>query len=166
MLARDFDADAPNVAWVTDVTYIWTDEGWLYLAVMLDLFSRRVVGWAMSAHERPRAGPRALWIAPPTQRPPRRPRAPLRPRQPVRQRRLPRALLRPRRSSQHEPQGRLLGQRRRRELLRDAARASWSTTSATRRGPTRRVDRRLHRRLLQPPRRHSAIGYVSPIESS
>ena len=48
VLARNFDQAAPNKAWVTDVTYIFTAEGWLYLAVMLDLFSRRVVGWATS----------------------------------------------------------------------------------------------------------------------
>lgn len=49
ILGRDFAANAPNEAWVTDVTYVATDEGWLYLAVILDLFSRRVVGWATSA---------------------------------------------------------------------------------------------------------------------
>jgi len=48
VLKRDFKVDKPNVAWVTDITYIWTQEGWLYLAVILDLFSRRVVGWSMS----------------------------------------------------------------------------------------------------------------------
>ncbi len=48
VLARDFTASAPNHAWVTDITFVWTQEGWLYLAVILDLFSRRVVGWAMS----------------------------------------------------------------------------------------------------------------------
>ena len=48
VLARRFTAAAPNRAWVTDITYIWTVEGWLYLAVMLDLFSRRVVGFALS----------------------------------------------------------------------------------------------------------------------
>ena len=49
VLQRAFTVDQPNVAWVTDITYIWTQEGWLYLAVILDLFSRRVVGWSMSA---------------------------------------------------------------------------------------------------------------------
>ena len=49
VLQRDFTVDKPNVAWVTDITYIWTQEGWLYLAVILDLFSRRVVGWSMNA---------------------------------------------------------------------------------------------------------------------
>jgi len=50
VLARQFDVGAPNRAWVTDVTAIWTLEGWLFLAVMLDLYSRRVVGWATSAN--------------------------------------------------------------------------------------------------------------------
>jgi putative transposase len=49
VLDRNFDVRAANQAWVGDVTYIPTGEGWLYLAVLLDLFSRRVVGWATSA---------------------------------------------------------------------------------------------------------------------
>ena len=48
VLARNFTADAPNKVWVTDLTYVWTLEGWLYVAAILDLFSRRVVGWAVS----------------------------------------------------------------------------------------------------------------------
>jgi putative transposase len=48
LLAREFTADAPNSKWVGDITSIWTRSGWLYLAVILDLYSRRVVGWAMS----------------------------------------------------------------------------------------------------------------------
>lgn len=47
LLARAFDAHSPNTRWSADITYIWTSQGWLYLAVILDLFSRRVVGWAM-----------------------------------------------------------------------------------------------------------------------
>lgn len=50
VLERNFDVELPNAAWVTDVTYVWTHEGWLYLAAILDLFSRRVVGWAVSAN--------------------------------------------------------------------------------------------------------------------
>ncbi|WP_262108363.1 IS3 family transposase [Aeromonas sp. Marseille-Q5825] len=46
-LARQFKVPAPNISWVTDITYIRTQEGWLYLAVVLDLFSRQIVGWAM-----------------------------------------------------------------------------------------------------------------------
>jgi transposase InsO family protein len=49
VLDRHFDVVQPNTAWVTDVTYVWTAAGWLYLAVILDLCSRRVVGWAASA---------------------------------------------------------------------------------------------------------------------
>ncbi len=54
LLAQDFSASAPNQKWVSDITYLWTDEGWLYLAVIVDLFSRLVVGWAMA--ERMTAG--------------------------------------------------------------------------------------------------------------
>jgi putative transposase len=48
VLQRDFKADRPNQKWLTDITYIRTQEGWLYLAVVLDLYARRIVGWAMS----------------------------------------------------------------------------------------------------------------------
>jgi putative transposase len=48
LLARDFSANAPNKVWVGDITYVPTRDGWLYLAILLDLFSRRVVGWSMS----------------------------------------------------------------------------------------------------------------------
>lgn len=51
LLNREFTADAPNTKWVTDCTMIPTQEGWLYLAVVLDLYSRRVVGWAMGDAE-------------------------------------------------------------------------------------------------------------------
>ena len=47
-MAQRFAVLEPNTTWVTDITYLWTQEGWLYLAVVLDLFSRRVVGWSMS----------------------------------------------------------------------------------------------------------------------
>jgi transposase InsO family protein len=48
LLEQDFEAQQPNQKWVTDITYIPTVEGWLYLAVIMDLYSRRIVGWAMS----------------------------------------------------------------------------------------------------------------------
>ena len=48
VLERAFQADGPNRKWVADFTYIWTAQGWLYLAAVLDLFSRRVVGWSMT----------------------------------------------------------------------------------------------------------------------
>jgi putative transposase len=48
ILNRDFSPKAANMVWAGDITYIWTGEGWLYLAVILDLFSRQVIGWSMS----------------------------------------------------------------------------------------------------------------------
>ena len=49
LLDRAFEASAPNQKWIADFTYIWTAEGWLYVAAVVDLFSRRVVGWSMKA---------------------------------------------------------------------------------------------------------------------
>ncbi len=48
VLARQFSAERPDEVWTSDITYVWTSEGWLYLAVFLDLYSRLVVGWAVS----------------------------------------------------------------------------------------------------------------------
>ena len=70
-LGRDFHRDAPNETWVTDVTYVSTLEGWLYLAVMLDLFSRRVVGWAVSDRNDRSLAQEALRRALEQRRPPR-----------------------------------------------------------------------------------------------
>ena len=47
VLNRQFDVEVPNARWAADITYIWTQQGWLYLAVVMDLFSRRIVGWSM-----------------------------------------------------------------------------------------------------------------------
>jgi len=49
LLKRDFSATAPNQKWVGDITYLYTSEGWLYLAVIIDLYSRAVIGWSMSS---------------------------------------------------------------------------------------------------------------------
>jgi putative transposase len=70
VLERNFKTSAPNKAWVTDVTYIATAEGWLYLAVLLDLFSRRVVGWAVSEYNDRALALAALWRALSSRRPP------------------------------------------------------------------------------------------------
>ena len=48
ILDQDFATDAPNKKWGVDISYVWTTEGWLYLAIVVDLFSRKIVGWAMS----------------------------------------------------------------------------------------------------------------------
>jgi transposase InsO family protein len=47
LIEQDFSAEAPNQKWTSDITYVWTDQGWLYLAVVLDLYSRAIVGWSM-----------------------------------------------------------------------------------------------------------------------
>jgi putative transposase len=52
LLGRDFAADAPDRKWLADITYIPTDEGWLYLAAVLDVYSRRIIGWSMADHMR------------------------------------------------------------------------------------------------------------------
>jgi putative transposase len=62
-LKRDFTADAPDQKWLADITYIPTLEGWLYLAAILDLFSRRIVGWAMSDRMTTELTLRALQMA-------------------------------------------------------------------------------------------------------
>lgn len=49
LLAREFEASAPNQKWAADFTYLWTAEGWLYVAVVMDLYSRRIVGWSMQS---------------------------------------------------------------------------------------------------------------------
>jgi transposase InsO family protein len=48
LLQRDFHTERPDAVWVSDITYIWTRQGWLYLAVILDLYSRKVVGWSLA----------------------------------------------------------------------------------------------------------------------
>ena len=89
LLDRDFEAAAPNRKWIADFTYLWTAEGWLYVAAVIDLFSRRVVGWSMKArmpaatgHRRPDHGHLAQGQA-------RGAAASFRSRQPVHQRDMP-----------------------------------------------------------------------------
>ncbi len=48
LVEQDFSAEAPNQKWTSDISYVWTDEGWLYLAVVMDLYSRAIVGWSMN----------------------------------------------------------------------------------------------------------------------
>ncbi len=69
-LNQDFTASKPNQKWVTDITYIPTKEGWLYLAVVLDLFSRKVVGWAMDNNMETGLITNALKMALRTRKPP------------------------------------------------------------------------------------------------
>lgn len=63
VLDREFTAARPNERWVTDITYLATKQGWLYLAVIIDLFSRKVVGWSLSQELDTSLAMRALWMA-------------------------------------------------------------------------------------------------------
>jgi len=69
LVDRNFAAAAPNQVWLADITYIETDQGWLYLAVVMDLFSRKIVGWAMANHLRADLPLAALRMAISAQRP-------------------------------------------------------------------------------------------------
>jgi putative transposase len=69
LLNRNFSAAAPNRVWLTDITYVETDQGWLYLAAVMDLYSRRIVGWAMDDHLRTELPLAALNMAISTRRP-------------------------------------------------------------------------------------------------
>jgi len=63
LLGQDFAASAPNQKWACDLTYVWTAEGWLYLSVVIDLFSRRIVGWSMTDHLRAQGVSQAMTMA-------------------------------------------------------------------------------------------------------
>ena len=70
LLDQDFSATGPNQKWAGDISYIWTNEGWLYLAVVIDLYSRRVIGWAVSNRMKRDLAIRALDMAVALRRPP------------------------------------------------------------------------------------------------
>jgi putative transposase len=63
LLNRKFDVTVPNKVWTTDITYGWTLEGWLYVALVIDLFSRQVVGWSIADHRRTSLCVNALQMA-------------------------------------------------------------------------------------------------------
>src|SRR3954468_19063520 len=69
LIERNFTAVAPNRIWLADITYVETDQGWLYLATVMDLYSRRIVGWAMEDHLRADLPLAALRMAIGVQRP-------------------------------------------------------------------------------------------------
>ena len=70
LLEQKFDqTDAPNQVWLTDITYVPTDEGWLYVAAIKDLFTKKIVGWAMEDNMRTELVSKALWMAVKQERP-------------------------------------------------------------------------------------------------
>ncbi|MBT9160974.1 MAG: hypothetical protein DDT26_02271 [Dehalococcoidia bacterium] len=164
VLDRQFSADAPNQKWVADFTYIWTAEGWLYVAAVIDLFSRRVVGWSMSATMTAQLVTDALMMA-------------------IWRRGKPDALL------HHSDQGSQYTSEQFQRLMAD----NGVTCSMSRSGnvwdnaamesffsslKTERIARKTYRtrnqakaevfdyieRFYNPKRRHSTLGYLSPID--
>ena len=164
MLDRQFEASAPNQKWVADFTYIWTAEGWLYVAAVIDLFSRRVVGWSMQAAMTAELVTDALMMA-------------------IWRRGKPNALL------HHSDQGSQYTSEQFQKLMAD----NGVTCSMSRSGnvwdnaamesffsslKTERTARKVYRtrnqaradvfdyieRFYNPQRRHSTIGYISPME--
>ena len=164
VLDRQFHAPQPNAKWIADFTYIWTAEGWLYVAAVIDLFSRRVVGWSMSTSMTAQLVADALLMA-------------------IWRRGKPRALL------HHSDQGSQYTSEQFRLLLDD----NGVNCSMSRSGnvwdnaamesffsslKTERTARKVYRtraqakadvfdyieRFYNPKRRHSTLGYLSPIE--
>ena len=164
VLDRQFTAERPNQKWIADFTYIWTAEGWLYVAAVIDLFSRRVVGWSMKAEMNAQLVADALVMA-------------------IWRRGKPDALL------HHSDQGSQYTSQQFQKLMSD----NGVTCSMSRSGnvwdnaamesffsslKTERVRRQVYRsrdaaradvfdyieRVYNTTRRHSTIGYLSPIE--
>jgi putative transposase len=164
LLDRAFEASGPNQKWVADFTYIWTAEGWLYVAVALDLFSRRIVGWSMQSQMTAQLVTDALVMA-------------------VWRRGRPEALLHHSdRGSQYtsEPFQRLLEEM---GITCSMSRSGnvWDNSameSFFKSLKTERTDRKTYRtraqakadvfdyveRFYNPTRRHSTLGYVSPVQ--
>ena len=164
VLDRQFHAPKPNTKWIADFTYIWTAEGWLYVAAVIDLFSRRVVGWSMSTSMTAQLVTDALLMA-------------------IWRRGKPNALL------HHSDQGSQYTSEQFRLLLDDngvncsmsrsgnvwdnAAMESFFSTLKTERTARKVYRTRAHakadvfdyiERFYNPKRRHSTLGYLSPIE--
>jgi len=164
VLDREFTAAAPNRKWVADFTYIWTAQGWLYVAVVLDLYSRRIVGWSMQDSMTSQLVADALMMA-------------------VWRRGKPMAVL------HHSDQGSQYTSKQFQDLLKEHG----ITCSMSRAGEvwdnsamesffssmkTERIARKVYRsreqaradvfdyieRFYNPRRRHSTLGYVSPIQ--
>ncbi len=110
VLDRQFQADGPNQKWVADFTYIWTAEGWLYVAAVLDLYSRRIVGWSMQNNMTSQLVADALMMAVWRRGRPKELMHHSDQGSPIHERALPATVGRTRHHMQHEPSWRGLGQ--------------------------------------------------------
>ena len=161
VLDRQFQADAPNPKWVADFTYIWKSEGWLYVAAVMDLYSRRIVGWSMQMSMTSQLVADALMMA-------------------VWRRGRPQELLHhsAQYTSEHfqrllAEQGIVCSMSRAGEVWDNSAMESFFSSLKT-----ERTARKVYRlrdeaksdvfdyieRFYNPTRRHSTIGYVSPVQ--
>jgi len=148
LLQRQFTATRPNTAWVTDITYIRTWQGWLYLAVVLDLFSRLIVGWATAPTIHRELVLNAVLMA--VRRPPTARHADsFRSGHPVRQRRVAALLPLESPGAEYEPQGQLLGQCRRRIVLQRLEERTDQETDLQEPRSGDRGRRSIHRLVLQ-----------------
>ena len=109
VLNRAFCPQAPNQVWGTDITYLWTQQGWIYLAVVIDLYSRRVVGWSIDRRMKKSVGNPCLADGDQSAQATTGSAPSLGPWQPVRQSPLPGTARAARHHLQHEPQRQLLG---------------------------------------------------------
>ena len=164
LLERQFAAPGPNLKWAADFTYLWTDEGWLYVAVVIDLFSRRVVGWSSNPRMTAQLVMDALMTA-------------------VWRRGSPRAVL------HHSDQGSQYSSERFQDLLTEhgidcsMSRTGncWDNAATESFFASMKTERTDHKQYLtrdqaradvfdyierfyNPRRRHSTLGYVSPVE--
>ncbi|HMC51617.1 MAG TPA: IS3 family transposase [Acidimicrobiales bacterium] len=148
--------------YVGDITYIWTWEGWVYLATVIDLASRRVVGWSMAEHMRVELVCDALRMAIDARRPGARVDLPLRPRHPVHLGRVPPAPRGQRHGSELLETPSVLGQRGGRELVRIAQRGMHPPVLLAHPGSGPSGGVRIHRGLLQPPAAALEPGVQEP----
>ena len=153
LLQRHFDAAALalNRAWCGDITYVRTWEGWLYLASVIDIASRRVVGWAMADHMRSTLVADALRMAVESRRPPAGADLPRRPRLAVHGARLHRVARGPRDPPEPLAPTPVLGQRGRGELVRDAQGRTHLPPHVADACAGTAGDLRVHRGFLQSP---------------
>ena len=163
LLARNFTATAPDQVWVSDITYLPVEEGWEYLATVMDLYSRRIVGWAMQSTLERSLTLRALEmaIAPAPAGPGADPS--FGPGRPVRLFRLPGRPGAAGDYPEHVPQGELLGQRPHGEFLRHAQVRAGPRLVPT---PARQARREVFEYLevfYNRQRLHSSLGYQSPV---
>jgi putative transposase len=165
LLGRLFDPDQPDVAWCGDVTYIPTDEGWLYLASVIDLESRHLLGYSMGNHQRrwPGRGRPGRRRGHPRPLPDGRHDLPHRPRQRGHLRRLRRRVRAAGAAAFDEPHGIVPGQRRRRELVRILKvelvdRRHWRTRAEARAAVFAWIHYYNRSRL------HSTRGYLPPVQ--